>query len=658
MASLERVQCKVKNVFQTGKLLVGFIKDREYFVKGDFIEVFPNDELILFGEFQSNYLYGKCFETHFYREVLNEFWLAKWLKINKPYSDAKIINMIVEKKDLQEVSEEWEKITRIQSIFKFLYQKGIPAEVIAYFEKRFRWKWDLLIEDPYLLLQHPSISYELVEEIISSFNCKSPNNSKGRYLLEQLLKKAKQNGHLYLPYEKANKELKKHGVKLQNVELYDPFYLFHQRIYLKDLFELENQIAQNILTRLRLPIHQVDSSVIQTWENQKGFILAKNQVEAVNMALKHSFCIVTGGPGVGKTTVCNAITDILGNEHSILMVAPTGRAAKRAKESTGLNTSTVHRLLEYNGIRFNRNENNPIETDCLVIDESSMVDSELLLALLKATPINTRVIFVGDVDQLPSVGPGQILRDMIESEAIPVTRLTEIFRQAADSPIINCAYSINDGKMPDLSYHPDLHHLSLEDDTDIFQKTIKISEKLYRKNNPFDVQILIPLYKGPCGIDSVNKELQKMLNPNAASVKVKHYELRLGDKVIQTKNDYEKGIYNGDVGIITSLNQHSLNVLFQGEKKETVYTKEEFHTLQLSYAITVHRSQGSEYKFAIIPVADSHGGMLQKNLLYTAITRTKKRMWLIYNEEALEKAVHPESVPKRFTSLRDLLLAG
>jgi exodeoxyribonuclease V alpha subunit len=340
---------------------------------------------------------------------------------------------------------------------------------------------------------------------------------------------------------------------------------------------------------------------------------------------------------------------------SILMVAPTGRAAKRANESTGLPTSTVHRLLEYNGTTFQKDEYNQIQTDILVIDECSMIDAPLLLQLLKATPLKTKIIFVGDVDQLPSVGPGQTLKDMIDSEKVPVTRLTEIFRQAADSPIITLAYAVNRGEMPNCEDHEDLEYIEFEEEEHVCQKTVEIASKLYKENDLFDVQVLVPMNKGKVGIKKINNELQARLTKPEPSVKIGDYEIRLDDKVIQTKNDYERSIYNGDVGKVTYVSNHLIKVKFQGSEEETRYTKEKFQELKLSYAITVHRSQGSEYKYAIIPTVNSYSRMLQKNLLYTAITRAKKKLWMIYQQSALEECVKLTSVPRRNTTLCELL---
>lgn len=656
MKKREKIKIEVEKVYEEQKLVIANAEGNELVAKVDMEHIYPKDKLILFGNYQRNKVMGKYFEADFIREdIEEELWIAKWLKINKKMSDRDIIKLLIEGKGREKVWSDYENLLKVNKIMEYLIKKKVSEETISQIEKKYRWNRAKIIKNPYLLLEHVDISYETIQKIIKKFECEEPVSEKGNYLLWQLLLQANQKGHFYLPLGKVRKFLLKNAVVYDEMLLSEKFIVESEKVYLKNHYEIEKNITENILKRLEVKEETKEEGLVESWEKETGFTLANNQKEAVKMALKEKFCVVTGGPGVGKTTVCKCITDLLGKNASITMAAPTGRAAKRARESTGLPTSTVHRLLEYNGYKFFRNENNPIETDVLVIDESSMIDAPLLLALLKSTPNNTKVIFVGDVDQLPSVGPGQILRDFIESNVIPVTRLTEIFRQAADSPIITCAYAVNRGEMPELISKPDLEYKEFEKDEGVLKETIEIAKKLYQENDIFDVQILIPMYKGTVGIDEVNKHLQNHLNKGKPTVKVDHYEIRLGDKVIQTKNDYQKGIYNGDVGVVTFCSREIIKVHFQGEENEVEYKPEEFNTLQLSYAVTVHRAQGSEYKYAVIPVALSHGRMLQKNLLYTAITRSKKKLWILYQKEALEKSVSLDSVPKRYTTISEFL---
>lgn len=623
--------------------------------KGEFEFLYPQDRVWLKGEYQKRKGLGRIFAFDAYREMEHEFRLAKWLKLSLRLDDQKIVQSLVRKKGIDEVWNEIETREKFYELLRYLENKNVSFEGMSRIEKDFQWSIGKLFQNPYQLLQYADVGLETLQKALHVCGMDKMDDTKGQYTLEQLLKKANEQGHFYVPREKVIAAFQKQKMQFKKVWLGDKFLEKNNKIYLRDLFELEKRIADNIFSRIQTVPDQDGESVVRGWEEETGFSLAKNQKEAVVMALAERFCIVTGGPGVGKTTVCKCITDVLGKDHDILMVAPTGRAAKRARESTGLDTSTIHKLLEFNGIRFNRNERNPIETDVLVIDESSMVDAILLDALLKAMPITTKIIFVGDVDQLPSVGPGEILRDMIESGVVPVTRLTEVFRQAADSPIITCAYAVNEGRLPELASCEDLKYLLGEGDIEVAEKTVEIATALYKEQDLFDVQVLAPMYAGEAGIDEINRRVQERINPNGTGVKVGHYELREGDKIIATKNDSGKDISNGDVGVILRIEGSSIAVRFQGEEREVSFSREEWGVLQLSYAVTVHRAQGSEYKFCIIPLAQGYRQMLQKNLFYTAITRAKKKLWIVFDEHALRRSVQRESVPKRNTSIKWLL---
>lgn len=656
MKKVDRIEAKVKRIYLEKNLLICESPTEEIIAKGEFEDVYPKDEIILYGTYQRNWNWGKYFEVEFYREKYTEFWEAKWMKKTQRLSNYEIAKIVVDKKGIEKIWDDYQEVEKARKILEFLRENGLEEEIIALIEKKYKWNFKILLQNPYEFLKYKEVNYKLVQKIIRKFNCGNPEIEKTKYILENLLLKANQDGHLYLPKKKVKEIFQKNSIKFIEIADESKFIEENEKLYLKTFYSLEKDIAKNIQKRLQTKSKkELEEELVEEWEKEQGFNLAPNQKKAVKMALKENFCVVTGGPGVGKTTVCKCITDLLGIDHDIVMVAPTGRAAKRAKESTGLETSTIHRLLEFNGINFFRNEENPIETDVIVIDESSMVDAPLLLALLRAMPIATKMIFVGDVDQLASVGPGKILSDIIESNEIPVTKLTDIFRQAAGSPIIDCAYKVNEGNLPEIIDHPDLKYIEKTSEINIFKETIEKASQLYKENDFFDVQILLPMYKGPVGIDKVNKTIQNILNPSSPNVKVGMYEIRLGDKVIQTKNDMKRGVYNGDVGIVTLCEKNQIKVRFQGEEEQVIYTREQMNELQLSYAITVHRSQGSEYKYAIIPIAESHGRMLQKNLIYTAITRSKKKLWIIYQLEAFKKAVSLKSVPKRYTSLKDML---
>ena len=657
MKKLERFMIQVESAHPEQSIIIGKTKEEERkIVKGIFHDIHPSDELVLYATMEKNKKYGTHFQATHYIEKKTQNWLMKRLKYEFNLSDETIMEYILYPSKHANMKQYLQEAKTLQMVSKKLKEKGIDEEWIAKIEQKFLWNFKSLLEDVYQLLSFPSIRIDWLEEWITEGIVKGKKETKTYYYAQQLLQDANSQGHFYLPLREVEALLQKKDLSLLDIQNFDVFHKEKGKLYLKEYHEIELSIVENIKQRLQQRVPSIFSEhVVSDWEQGTGFTLATNQKEAVWMALNQLFCVVTGGPGVGKTTVCKCITDVLGSQYTIKMVAPTGRAAKRAQESTGLDTSTIHSLLEYNGIRFQRNKEIPIETDVLVIDESSMIDAPLLFALLQATPIQTMIIFVGDVDQLPSVGPGQILRDLIQSSVIPVTRLTEIFRQAADSPIIQCAYAVNDGNVPDLTTHEFLEYLEHEDECFVLKNVLSVSKKLYQEHSLFDVQVLIPMYDGVVGIDEVNRKLQHHLNPDAPAVKVGEYELRLGDKVIQTKNVKTKKIYNGDVGVITSVSSAKIKVKFQGHDHETSYESHEFWHLQLAYAVTVHRAQGSEYLFVVIPLVESYRHMLQKNLFYTAITRAKKKLWIMYQMEAMKQAVRLESVPVRYTGLAEKL---
>jgi len=440
-------------------------------------------------------------------------------------------------------------------------------------------------------------------------------------------------------------------------------------IYRRNLWRNEISITRRIACLRDSDIQDCDSDAeleISYAEVNQGIRLSDSQKKAVAKALESKILVITGGPGVGKTTVVNTILKILGkNTDKILLCAPTGRASKRLAESTGKEAKTIHRLLEFNPAEgnFRRNEENPLDCDILVADECSMIDVPLASLLLEAIPDHAKVILVGDADQLPSVGPGNFLADVIASNAVPVVALTEIFRQAQTSGIVRAAHRINRGFMPETPKQgqvSDFHFIE-QDAPEVIADTIVslVSEVLPQKFGFIpvrDIQILCPLHKTPTGTIALNERLQMVLNPlQQDGIVAGRYTLRLNDKVMQTTNNYEKGVYNGDIGIVTSVDmkEHSLMVAF--DTKIVKYQFFEADELTLCYATSIHKSQGSEYPVVIIPVSTQHYVMLKRNLLYTGITRGKKMVILVGQKRAMAIAVHDVKATKRFTGLKERL---
>jgi exodeoxyribonuclease V alpha subunit len=397
--------------------------------------------------------------------------------------------------------------------------------------------------------------------------------------------------------------------------------------------------------------------------------LADRQREAVQKAYQEKVCILTGGPGTGKSTSIRALLMLLRmRKIDVALAAPTGRAAKRLAEATGYEAKTLHRLLEYtpHSNSYQRNEINPLPYQFVIVDEFSMVDILLFYHLLKALPRDVHLLLVGDADQLPSVGPGNVLSDLLRSEAIPVVRLTELFRQAQQSKIVISAHRINVGQLPDLRSQSDSDFFFLREEDprraqqlvlDLVQRRLPAS---YHFNPMTDIQVLAPMYNGVVGVHQLNEKLQACLNPvSSAQVEWGDRKFSIGDKVMQMRNDYDKGVYNGDVGWIRAINKEKSTLLVEFvEEAGPLFVNYDFHELDelvLAYAVTVHKSQGSEYPAVVIPLFRAHSRLLQRNLLYTAITRAKRFCVLVGQPNALELAIHNDHVALRNTALAERL---
>ena len=400
-------------------------------------------------------------------------------------------------------------------------------------------------------------------------------------------------------------------------------------------------------------------------EKRTKLALAETQIEAVRVSLASKVLVITGGPGVGKTTLVNSILKILGAKAiAIALCAPTGRAAKRLSESTGLEAKTIHRLLETDPRTgaFRRIEETPLDCDLLVVDETSMVDVPLMRALLRALPDLAALLLVGDVDQLPSVGPGQVLADVIASGAVPVVRLTEVFRQAAESRIIVNAHRINQGLMPDLASveSGDFFFVDATDPDEGVRKLLAIVRERIPKRFGFDpirdIQVLCPMNRGGLGARSLNIELQTALNsPGEIRVERFGWTFCPGDKVMQVENNYDKEVYNGDLGVVSRIDMEEGELTVDFDGRDLTYGFGELDELVLAYATTIHKSQGSEYPAVVIPLSTQHYPMLQRNLVYTGVTRGKRLVVLVGQRKALAIAVKGARARRRWSKLREWL---
>ena len=386
------------------------------------------------------------------------------------------------------------------------------------------------------------------------------------------------------------------------------------------------------------------------------------QVAAIKQAVQSKVMVLTGGPGTGKTTTTIGIIAALQSMGlRILLAAPSGRAAKRMSEATGKEAKTIHRLLEYNPAEgYGRNDENPLEGGVLIVDESSMIDVILMNSLLKAIPLTMRLFLVGDIDQLPSVGAGNVLRDIIDSERIPVVRLTRIFRQAMSSRIITNAHRINQGYFPDISNgkDTDFFFIQKEDPSLVAAEIVNIVKNRIPKAyhiSTNDIQVLTPMQRSVVGAANLNVILQEAINPEGDSLSRGGFKYRQGDRVMQIRNNYDKDVFNGDVGYIESVNMDDRSLTVRFEERHVEYEDSELDELTLAYATTIHKSQGSEYPVVVIPLLMTHFVMLQRNLVYTGITRAKKICIIVGATKALAYSIHNMVVQKRNTRLKERL---
>jgi exodeoxyribonuclease V alpha subunit len=448
-----------------------------------------------------------------------------------------------------------------------------------------------------------------------------------------------------------------------------------EAVFEAGLYRAERAVAAELLRLLEGPRANlaIDTERALAWyEQASGITLAKQQAEAIRRAISEPVVVVTGGPGVGKTTIVRGIVNILAKKGlTIALAAPTGRAAKRLCEATGQPAATLHRLLEWRpheGV-FGRTAGKPLESDLLVVDEASMIDVRLAADLFGALAGGTRLVLVGDVDQLPSVGPGNVLADIIASGAVPTVRLTEIFRQAAESLIVTNAHRIHDGLLPDLGAPPaegavadkrDFFFLE-EDDPARAAALVRdlVATRLPRRYGlgGQDIQVLAPMHRGELGAGNLNALLQAALTTGADEIKRGARIFRVGDRVMQMRNDYDKDVFNGDVGQVARLDAEAGELVVRFDDREVIYETDDLDELGLAYAATVHKSQGSEYPAVVVPVHTQHFVMLQRNLLYTAVTRGKRLVVLVGSRKALGLAVRNGDVAARGSRLRHRLAA-
>jgi exodeoxyribonuclease V alpha subunit len=571
------------------------------------------------------------------------------------------------------IADAWQEQKEIREVILFLQSYGVSTSYATKIYQKYGNDAITMVKDnPYRLATDISgIGFLTADEIAKRLGIdpQSPMRAEAGILF--VLKEFSSEGHVYCPQEELIRKSQEmlnigedvliesiHALALTNKVVIELIYSA-SCIFLYGYYVAETKVAAKLIDIQKTPPRTKDifADTSIEWVQQKiSITLATKQREAVKAAVSKKLLVITGSPGTGKTTIIRAILEILSKVTSkITLTAPTGRAAKRMSETTGRSAKTIHRLLEYANGAFQRNENHQIDCDLIILDEASMVDVMLMHHLLKAVPNHATLIIVGDINQLPSVGPGSVLKDIINSKCVAVVQLNEIFRQAQKSMIIMNAHKIINGVIPDTDNKEgtDFYFIKEEDPNRLRDKIILlVKERVPHRfgyKSVQDIQVLTPMHRSIIGTESLNEALQEALNPTGAELLRESKRFREGDKVMQIKNNYDKDVFNGDIGVIERIEDQTMVVKI--DERNVHYEGVELDELVLSYAISIHKSQGSEYPVVIIPLFMMHYIMLQRNLIYTGVTRGKKLVIVVGSPKALQAAVSNNKIMERNTWL-------
>jgi exodeoxyribonuclease V alpha subunit len=595
------------------------------------------------------------------------------------------------KKRIAMIQQAWIAQKEIRDVMLFLQSHGVSSGYATKIFKQYRDQSIAVVkQNPYrLAMDIVGIGFIIADRIAGQLGF--PKNSEKRaeagmiYVLQNL----SDEGHVFYPYDtliqkcadmlevdaplviQAMESLSRSKkIVIETLDVPSHTQSKPQKaVYLTTFHLCETGIALKLRKLLSTPITipAVDSEKAMAWIQRKlDVTLARHQISAIKNALQNKILVITGGPGTGKTTIINAILKIVKKQGvRTLLAAPTGRAAKRMKEAAGHDAQTIHRLLEFNMQfgGFQRNETTPLSCDMLIIDEASMIDTILMHHLLKAVPLQASLILVGDVNQLPSVGPGNVLNDIITSNIVPVVMLTEIFRQAKESRIITNAHRINSGLFPSVAAPAtgldttDFYFIEQEDPERVLQIILELAvnriPSRFGLNAVEDIQVLAPMHKGIVGAGNLNTALQQAMNPGETAVTRGNNAFRVNDKVMQIKNNYDKSVFNGDIGCIRRIDTVNQEAVIRMDDRDVRYDFSELDEITLAYAISVHKSQGSEYAAVVMPVLTQHFLLLQRNLIYTAVTRGKQLVVLVGTKKALAMGIKNNKTTRRFTHLQE-----
>ena len=688
-------------------------------IVGSLMSPMPGEMLRLKGNWQSHPRFGRQFKVTSHRPVLpaTAAGIKKYLgsglikgigpvmasRIVKEFGDRTLevvenrpeeLSKIdgIGSKRIEMIAKAWKEQKEIREVMIFLQEHGVSPAYATKIFKRYGWNAIAVVSrNPYRLASDIfGIGFLTADKIAHEmgFEKSAPVRAEAGalYVLNQLAEE----GHVFYPYEsliekceeilEVDREVVARGIGTmafegqlviedlnQDLETFRPN---QKAVYLTHFHVSEIGIAQHLWRLLSTPrrIRKVDVDKAILWVQEKiNLKLAPKQAEAVKKAVSEKTMVITGGPGTGKTTIINAVIRIyreLGAK--ILLAAPTGRASKRMSEATGYPARTIHRMLEYTPHKggFQRDQEHPLEVDVLILDETSMIDTVLMYHLLKAVPSKATVIMVGDVNQLPSVGAGSVLKDIIRSQTVPMVELTDIFRQAGRSRIVVNAHRINAGLLPELPSDraalEDFYFIEQEEPEQALKLILElVCDRIPRRFHldPLeDIQILTPMHKGTVGTDNLNRELQAVLNPSKQMMIRGDRTFRLKDKVMQIRNNYEKDVFNGDIGRISAIDLENQEVTVVFDGMHVPYDASELDEIMPAYAISVHKSQGSEYPAVIIPILAQHYMLLQRNLIYTAVTRAKKLVVMLGSRKALAMGVKNDRIMRRYTYLSERLI--
>ena len=676
-------------------------------VVGELLSLNPGESVVLEGEWLTHKQYGRQFKISSYQMVypssvegMRRYLGSGLIKGVGPVTAKRIVNHFAEE-TLQVIEQEpdrlteveglgakrarlivkaWEAQREIHNVMLFLQTHGVGTGFAVKIWKRYGQEAVSMIqENPYRLATEVwGIGFQTADEIAQKMGVETFSEKRICAGIQHVLNEAAdKNGDVYLPrealIEKCVEALEVPGEKvdpcLDGLVQDETVILEEDRVYIPPLFYSEKGTATRCyqLSQVqRIELGDIPREIAAI-EARTGVQFASLQKQALQKALSHNLLVLTGGPGTGKTTTIKGLIALLETrKKKISLAAPTGRAAKRMSEATGYEAKTIHRLLKYSPQEhaFEKNFENQLEVDALIVDEVSMVDVVLMNSLLRAVPISASVVLVGDTDQLPSVGPGNVLRDIIASGEVETVMLNEIFRQAQESRIVMNAHAINAGEFPDVRNvrDSDFFFIEVGEPEQVAETVCGLCAsrlpRTYGLDPIDDIQVLSPMYRGETGAFNLNRVLQDTLNPKGQEMIRGGMRLRVGDKVMQVRNNYDKDVFNGDIGRIVEmdLDEEVVTVAFQD--RVAGYEFSELDELVLAYTTTVHKSQGSEYKAVILPLTTQHYMMLQRNLLYTAITRARDLVVIVGTKQALGMAVKNNQVAKRHTSLAERIRLG